>query len=277
MKKEIVYYKTISDNKTYNITLSGITDENPFFYNSQTKSKYYVFEFLVSGKGTINIENKSYFLKENDFYIVPANSNYEYFTEIDDPYQRYWFNAQGILIDNLYNTYFKDQNVVIANADFSPHFKQLFNVLKKSDDVIIDKYNIPLLIHEIFLTAANNYSLTEYFRSDSIKGSASAFKNYICSNFSKPFSLQEMSDKFCISKNQIINIFKKEYNITPHLFSTLYKLDMAEEMLKRGTSVKETAQYLGYSTDKYFRSLFKKYKHKSPSQVKKQKSEEITI
>lgn len=276
MKKEIVYYKTISDNKTYNITLSGITDENPFFYNSQTKSKYYVFEFLVSGKGTINIENKSYFLKENDFYIVPANSNYEYFTEIDDPYQRYWFNAQGILIDNLYNTYFKDQNVVIANADFSPHFKQLFNVLKKSDDVIIDKYNIPLLIHEIFLTAANNYSLTEYFRSNSTKGSASAFKNYICSNFSKPFSLREMSDKFCISKNQIINIFKKEYNITPHLFSTLYKLDMAEEMLKRGTSVKETAQYLGYSTDKYFSSLFKKYKHKSPSQVKK-KSEEITI
>ena len=31
---------------------------------------------------------------------------------------------------------------------------------------------------------------------------------------------------------------KKEYNLTPQLFSTLYKLDMAEEMLKRGTSVK---------------------------------------
>ena len=46
-----------------------------------------------------------------------------------------------------------------------------------------------------------------------------------------------MSDKFCMSKNQIINVFKKEYHITPQLFSTLYKLDMAEEMLKKLPSI----------------------------------------
>ena len=80
MEQEIVYYKTISDNRTYTIAMSGITDKNPYFYNSQTKSKYYIFEFLLSGQDTINIDNKTYNLKKNDFYIVPANSNYEYFT-----------------------------------------------------------------------------------------------------------------------------------------------------------------------------------------------------
>ena len=229
MEQEIVYYKTISDNRTYTIAMSGITDKNPYFYNSQTKSKYCIIEFLLSGKGTINIDNKTYFLRKNDFYIVPANSNYEYFTEVDDPYQRYWVCMEGTLIDGLYNIYFKEKNIVIANADFSPYFKQLFNILKKSDNILTDEHDIPLLIHEIFLTAANNLSFPEYFNSKTVKGSASAFKNYICSNFSRPFSLQEMSDKFCMSKNQIINVFKKEYHITPQLFSTLYKLDMAEE------------------------------------------------
>lgn len=275
MEQEIVYYKTISDNRTYTIAMSGITDKNPYFYNSQTKSKYYIFEFLLSGQGTINIDNKTYFLKKNDFYIVPANSNYEYFTEVDDPYQRYWVCMEGTLIDGLYNTYFKEKNIVIANADFSPYFKQLFNILKKSDDILTDEHDIPLLIHEFFLTAANNLSFPEYFNSKSVKGSAATLKNYICSNFSRSFSLQEMSDKFCMSKNQIINVFKKEYHITPQLFSTLYKLDMAEEMLKRGTSVKETSQYLGYSTDKYFSSIFKKYKKKSPSQVKKHNNDSV--
>lgn len=275
MEKEKTFYKTVSDNKTYTITLSGISDKSPFSYNSQTRSHHYVFEFLISGKGTINIDNKSYYLKKNDFYIVPANSSFEYFSEVDDPYQRYWFNAEGVLIENLYKSYFGDSGIAIANADFSPFFSKLFGLLKKSDDISIDCYDIPLLIHEIFLTANNNFSLTKHFRSDSVKGSASALKNYICSNFSKPFSLQEMSNKFCISKNQIINIFKKEYNITPQLFSTLYKLDMAEEILKRGTTVKETAQYLGYSTDKYFSSIFKKYKKISPSQVKKEYSKKI--
>ena len=75
MEKEIVYYKTISDNKTYNIVLSGITDKNPFFYNSQTKSKYYIFEFVVTGKGTVCIDDKSYFLQKNDFYIILININ----------------------------------------------------------------------------------------------------------------------------------------------------------------------------------------------------------
>ena len=122
MEQEIVYHKTISDNRTYTIAMSGITDKNPYFYNSQTKSKYYIFEFLLSGQGTINIDNKTYFLKKNDFYIVPANSNYEYFTEVDDPYQRYWVCMEGTLIDGLYNTYFKEKNIVIANADFSPYW-----------------------------------------------------------------------------------------------------------------------------------------------------------
>ena len=271
MEKEIIYYNTVSDNRTYTIALSGITDKNPYFYNSQTASKYCIAEFLLSGKGTINIDNKTYYLKKDDFYIVPAGSNYEYFTEVDDPYQRYWICLEGTLMENLYNTYFNEEKIVIANADFSPYFKQIFSVLNKSNDDLTDEYDIPLLLHKLFLFAANNRSSTKYFNSNSSKGSASAFKNYICSNFSNPFSLKEMSDKFCMSKNQIINVFKKEYNLTPQLFSTLYKLDMAEEMLKRGTSVKETAQYLGYSTDKYFSSIFKKYKKIPPSQVKRHK------
>ena len=118
------------------------------------------------------------------------------------------FCAEGVLIDNLYKTYFKDKNIVIANGDFSLYFKKLFNVLKKSDKILIDEYDIPLLIHELFLTAFNNFCLTECFYSKLSKGAAASLKNYICSNFSKPFSLQEISDNFCISKNQIINIFK---------------------------------------------------------------------
>lgn len=69
MEQEIVYYKTISDNRTYTIAMSGITDKNPYFYNSQTKSKYYIFEFLLSGQGTINIDNKTYFLKKTTFTL----------------------------------------------------------------------------------------------------------------------------------------------------------------------------------------------------------------
>ena len=119
------------------------------------------------------------------------------------------FALEGTLIENLYNTYFNEEKIVIANADFSPYFKQIFNVLNKSNDDLTDEYDIPLLLHKLFLFAANNRSSTKYFNSNSSKGSASAFKNYICSNFSNPFSLKEMSDKFCMSKNQIINVFKK--------------------------------------------------------------------
>ena len=151
MEKEIIYYNTVSDNRTYTIALSGITDKNPYFYNSQTASKYCIAEFLLSGKGTINIDNKTYYLKKNDFYIVPAGSNYEYFTEVDDPYQRYWICLEGTLIENLYNTYFNEEKIVIANADFSPYFKQIFSVLNKSNDNLTDEYDIPLLLHKLFL------------------------------------------------------------------------------------------------------------------------------
>ena len=81
---------------------------------------------------------------------------------------------EGTLIDGLYNIYFKEKNIVIANADFSPYFKQLFNILKKSDNILTDEHDIPLLIHEIFLTAANNLSFPEYFNSKTVKGSASS-------------------------------------------------------------------------------------------------------
>ena len=110
---------------------------------------------------------------------------------------------EGTLIDGLYNTYFKKKTIVIANTDFSPYFKQLFNILKKSDDILVDKHDIPLLIHEIFLTAANNLSFPEYFNSKiSKRGVLLRLKNYICSNFSRSFHYRKC----------LINLYEQKSN-----------------------------------------------------------------
>lgn len=259
----------IPDNEYINIIQGGITYKNKFFYETRTDSNIMIFEYVSAGKGYIVIDDKMYTVTANNLYIIPTNRTYEYFTDSENPYERYWFYGNGTMLDGFYKMFFKDEQLAIANADFLEDFLKIFNVIKLEEHTFDSFAEISESVFKLFIKAIQSIIKQKSLPTISHKNIASRIKSYLLSHFEDKFSLEELAEEFILSKNQIINVFKSTYNLTPQVFHMMYKLDFAEEMLKRNMTNKEIAERLSFYDERYFSKMFTKYKGYSPSSVLK--------
>lgn len=258
----------MADNQNVNIVQFGITFKNKFFYETRSNSNVYIFEYVTSGKGYVILDDKLYTLSKNNFYIIPTGRTYEYFADSETPYERYWFYGTGKLFENLYKTFFGDAPIAVCKYDFLSIYQKLFNTLSKIKEDKEDYFALNNVIFEIFNTAQSHYISPQPIATSISKSTASRIKSYLISHYKEKFDLQQLQKTFGLSKNQIIRIFKNAYNQTPQVFHTMYKLDIAEEMLRRGMTNKEIADELDFYDDRYFSKTFIKYKGYTPKSVK---------
>ena len=251
----------------YNLYNAGHTLRNKFFYCSKTDSDVFIFEYVLKGKGSIICDNKLYSVEENDFYIVPNHKTYEYFTDADDPYERLWFYGEGKFFESLYSLMFKNENVVIAKMDCKEIYSKLFAMF--SEDNCTDRNQLSLALTELFLMAKENLTNCLQLNNAKSMNKSSNIKNYICTHYYEKFDLAKIATKFGMTKNQIIIEFKRAYGTTPYVFSIMHKLDMAEEMLKRGLTNKEIAEHLSFCDEKHLSRLYIKHKKTYPKLVKR--------
>lgn len=88
--------------------------------------------------------------------------------------------------------------------------------------------------------------------------------------YEKDISLKAIADKLCISQAQIINIFKRTFNMTPYQYFSKKRIEIAASLLLNSdTPIKEIAALLNYSDQPYFSNAFKKIMGISPEKYRK--------
>lgn len=96
-------------------------------------------------------------------------------------------------------------------------------------------------------------------------------KKYVERNCTKnDISLSVLSDYSGLSEQSICNLFKKEMGITFLEYLTVCRMKKAVEILLKDekTEVKETAQLVGYSSERQFFRVFQKKMHMTPMQFR---------
>lgn len=94
---------------------------------------------------------------------------------------------------------------------------------------------------------------------------------YIEKNYSKDISLGGISKKFFINTSYLSQLFKKEKNIKFIDYITGLRLNKAQELLVASSlSVNEIAEAIGYNDARYFREVFVKHLHMTPSRYRKE-------
>ena len=90
------------------------------------------------------------------------------------------------------------------------------------------------------------------------------------------FSLEELQEICGYSKNQIINIFKSETGMTPHLYVTKIRLDAAKHLLANSKlSAAQIAADCGFGSYVNLYKAFEKLENISPIDWRK-RSQSIT-
>lgn len=159
---------------------------------------------------------------------------------------------------------------------FNSHWAEEGSVLPRSGD--FDYVSLRPLMEKLDRAAHANTTfteksalfleiLTQLYRKNEVTTTAGKIADYLSLHSSESISLELLSKEFHFSKNQIINIFKKQYRMTPFEYMANIRIRQAQHLLTvTGKTAQNIALECGFNDYTAFYKLFIKSTGLSPAE-----------
>ena len=272
------------DYSQYNLEKTGYLREDfrLFHINDRTKKdfSYHYHDFhkiivFISGKVTYHIEGKAYHLKPRDILLVSQGAIHK--PEIDPsvPYERYIFWIRDDLSCQELNTCFQKANdrsfnLVRADSALQERLKDLLPEMEQTlqnkhfgDPVLRDALFMQFMIYinRIFLRTSSSPDKKAYSSDTQVE----QLLKYINRNLSENLSIDQLAERFFLSKYHMMRKFKNETGYTIHNYITSKRLLMARSLISQGIPVMKAALASGFRDYTTFVRAYKKQFGKAPS------------
>ncbi len=168
-------------------------------------------------------------------------------------------------IEILKNLYEKESKTTVIMVTAYSDYEHLRSSMRyNSFDYLLKPYSM-----DSFKEAIDRYlksiSAEEQFGH---KGIVQKVKRYIEENYMNSIGLEDIAASVNLDKSYIGRVFKKEEGSSIMMYLLTVRMDNAKELLKRGMSVAEVSERVGFSDTAYFGKCFKKYTGTSPSEAR---------
>lgn len=124
-----------------------------------------------------------------------------------------------------------------------------------------------------YLQAQKFYELiTLLYPTKKIRSMADKIADFIASVAPAEITIEQLCQEFHFSKNHIINLFKKDYGMTPIAYLNELRLNRAESLMEvTSHSLSQIALQCGFQTYSHFYKLFLRRHGKTPEQWRKKR------
>lgn len=268
--EEIVVHNAIS-NDYLEVIMAGVTHPNPTYriihnVSNQFPYDYYVFEYVVKGKGYIETPEEKYTVEAGDFYFLNKLCYHIYYSDPDEPYEKIFLVLKGSFVDFLVSGYRLSNSVYVKKCNLDGLMTQIINHLSREGPINYDRLSVWVLeiFQQLFPPPYQSKTNTNFI--------PEMIKNYIDAHINEKITLDDISNNLYISKSHIERTFKEEYNQTPMAYCANQKISQVASMLvTTNHSISHIAQQFGYSDVKYMAKTFKKIKGKTPMEYRRDK------
>lgn len=262
--REKILKLPVQESKVFRVRLAGITYPDRNYFIKRTPQEMWVFETVVSGRGTVCIEDQTFRVGAGDSYILPARTNHFYYSDPEDPFEKIWFNLSGALVDGLVQAYGLEGHWYLPDAGLEPEFRRFMELLSREPSVAGILNQGTDGFHRLIRSIAATLPAPQ-------NDPASVLKKYIDEHIEQRFEIEELARLIYHSPSQTIRIFRKAYGKTPYDYILDKKLERACMLLSHtNLLIKEIAVQLQFSNEHYFSATFKKRIGKTPRQYRKQ-------
>lgn len=235
---------------------------------------FYELYLFISGNVTYLIEGKSYNLKSGNIILINSNELHQAkINSIEENYERIvlWINKDFLKSLSTPKTdlsyCFEDKNkpnVLNVNFEKQQNIRLLLNKLIALEDytgigkdLLYKAYIIELMIN------LNNFIFNDYLDLNiDIKKSSliDGIIEYINNHIYEDITIDELSQKFYLSKFHLSREFKKYTGTTIHRFIIQKKLIEAKELILKEIPVIEVYKKCGFGDySNFFRAFKKEY------------------
>ncbi len=269
VEDESIFYfiSSIQEEEFLALETIGITYPTSSYLVNRKDSNLFTIEYVISGQGHLDINNKQYICSTGDTYILLPNTNQKYYADKNNPFKKYWVNFRSKAFEKYIKDFHLENNVLYKNLDISDEMNSLFELEKiTSENKQISNKAMSIL-----------YSILMKMKQHSEKGSHNFIddeiiiaKSIIDEDESFNLSIDEICKRSFISKQTLFNKFKKAYNISPHQYILKKKIiSSCDMLLNQNISIAKIAEILKFTDEYAFSHAFKKRIGITPSQYRK--------
>lgn len=282
MIREIRYFKIPSpliEEQKINPLTSGlyfteigeIEVERGTIWNLGVKPENNMLAYCTKGSGILMISDEQIPVTGDQFFIVPKQSSFKYYSVIDMNSRFLVVHFEGTNSHLLGNEFSVVRNLIpsvnnmVANREML--FDEIFNNLSKG---FHDENMVYVNFCFGHLLAAFIYAnkTSDDFADESNPVIRQAIE-YMNKNLNLKLSLNQISKEVGYSPTYFTTLFKKETNYSPITYFSHLKIVKACEFLDyTPTKIKEISFTLGYTDPYYFTKDFKKKMGMSPRQYR---------
>jgi AraC-like DNA-binding protein len=264
---EDAYAMAMDESYPIKYILTGRTLPFPGYKNKRPPTKkFYIFEYIVSGKGYIFLNGKWHNLEEGDMYIIGKFDERNIYSESSDPMHKVWFSFSSEYIDSMLLHYGVNSGVYRVNVE--EYFERIYETSKSAKPQKEKLFRVADNLHKIIMTAADTHKQEE-------NGIISKIESELIASVYTKISLDEIAAKLFMSKANLIRIFKKHKGVTPYQFLLDERIKIAKALLlTTSMSVKSISEKLSFADEHYFSHLFKEKNGLSPLQYKQSRTTE---
>ena len=230
----------------------------------------YIFIFCINGKGWYKINNVTYKVEENQYFIIPPGCNHSYGSDKDDSWSIYWIHFKGT-VAHLYTkeTYSPVDLKTELNSNISEIlnlFEEMYNILKKGYNNNSLKYLTSLFQFFLGSLTYNKPHTVENNNEINLDDVVEASIHYMNENIEKQITLKDISDYIGYSQSHISMIFKQKTGHSPITYINLLKIRKACDLLDNtDMKINQINFKIGIKDYYYFSRLFHKIMGISPN------------
>lgn len=258
------YWKHYNNDYPLNVMVIGKTTGAVNYYVNRSKSRIIALEYLKSGSQTLIINSKKYNVSKNSTILLTKNSSHEYYCDDNNEFEKRWIVFDGELAEYFIKTYIPENEYCFEQCNLLHYFDEIYRIKNNycnDYEKMID--NISVILHKMFIHIKNSVKKSNSKLPEQIQ-------KFLDDNVENKITIDDLCTYFSYSKNQIINIFKSAYGVTPYRYFLERKIDIAKLYLcNTKYSVSEISQLLAFNDQNYFSAQFRRLTGTSPLEYRK--------
>ncbi|MGN0335575.1 MAG: helix-turn-helix domain-containing protein [Lachnospiraceae bacterium] len=237
---------------------------------SRKNLESFLIVLVLSGSGTLMYDGKIYELKEGSCFFIDCMIPYYHQSSAENPWELIWVHFNGATSGEYYR-YFSSLCPAVFTPDSFQELHQKFLSLldvNKNTDLSAEIASARLITDILSIILQDITSSREKTGPSRLK--MDEVRKYLDEHYTEKFSLDELSERFFISKYHLSREFRNHCGVTLNHYVISKRITLAKKLLRFSDyTLEEIARHCGFYDTSYLNRQFKKSEGLSASAFRK--------
>ncbi len=272
-RKYVNLINTFDTVNNIEIIVAGEEECLPSHSEGPTVRTNYLFHYVISGKGKVNINSNEYELSGGMGFLITYKDYIFYEADKEEPWHYIWFIIRGSDCERFFSLcgLNEEQPIYFSNNVEKTNIaaKKFINDTTRSKNT----FSFYGALYS-FWSRLSEYSMhTSCPEVSESKKYVLNAKRFVSVNVYKKISVDDIAKTIGIERTYLFRLFKEYEKTSPQNYIINYKMKYALNLLKRGDlNVNQVAFSVGYTDQCAFSKIFTKHFGKNPKEFLKQKT-----